>query len=66
MNKKTVELEEKKNELMSQLHLLQEKTTEMESQLTSQEEENTTEVTLVKVLKGGNFSRGCKGSTLPP
>ena len=47
MNKKTAELEEKKNELASQVQLLQEKATELESQLTSQQEHSTTEVILL-------------------
>ena len=47
MNNKMTELEGKNKKLISQLHLLQDKATEVESQLTTQQEENAIEVQLV-------------------
>jgi len=47
MNKTTAELEQKKNELLSQVHSLQDRATELQSQLTSQQEESNAEVSLI-------------------
>ena len=47
MNNKMTELEGKNKELTSQLHPLQVKATEVESQLTTQQEENAIEVQLI-------------------
>lgn len=48
MNKTTSELEEKKKELLSQVHELQEQANKLQSQLTNQEEESNTQVRLVQ------------------
>ena len=59
MNKKITELEGKNKELTSQLHLLQDKATEVESQLITQQEENAIEVHLVyRYEKMSSYSTG--------
>lgn len=47
MNKTTAELEEKKKELVSQVQLLQEQANDLQSQLTSQQDESNAQVCLV-------------------
>ena len=48
MNKTTAELEQKKKELMSQVHLLQQQATDLQAQLTDQQEESNAQVSLVQ------------------
>ena len=51
MNKTTAELEGKKKELVAQLQLFQEKANDLQSQLTSQQDESNAEVCLFKPVK---------------
>ena len=51
MNKTTAELEGKKKELVAQVQLFQEKADDLQSQLTSQQDESNAQVCLFKPVK---------------
>ena len=64
MSKTIAELEQKKNDSMSQAHLLQEKVTELQSELTSQQEEGNTQVSILQICKESCYISVLSGDTV--